>query len=523
MSVLKKITSLIVAGVLIASNTVNAAAETWRLSEDETYWYNEETNEKIPYDEFMAAAAEMSVVAEDGTIYNPDGTISSICIKCNFDNLTEEELGIVEFILAKADENGNLVLNENEEPYIMGYDLTAEEDYQLNLRVNEDSYYRLYRMHVGDDLTYNDFPTLITYETGSFTFNVYRRGEHTTTALDLSNVDPAVLATTNSNGDTLLDLYSSQTITANNSITEEETVTTAEPSSGRSRAVINYISTLDEEQKATAQAAFDVEYFDKFTLEQWQKAAQYMITLRNEYMDEEFRNTHFPNFTMYPSFEIGFEGFFAEVFRKEFLKHNDEKEWENISQNERVLWYFASYLVSGNDKIYDSSSMSDYLKKMYFLGKYDGGSLYGNIYSTGNDESIAAEFEPVENYLCEIYEFVYSTYETAGEPIDIWVAEKYYNLGFFDVDFSAAAVTDEATVTTQAVAEESPIVTTTVSEDVAETTANEAEQEEEKEENVLVRLLKDNIVTLVILVVVVIVFSILIIVRNKKNGYNDEL
>ena len=197
-------------------------------------------------------------------------------------------------------------------------------------------------------------------------------------------------------------------------------------------AIVNYIATLDEERKATAQAAFDAEYFDKFTLEQWQKAAQYMITLRNEYMGEEFRNTHFPNFTMYPCFEIGSEVYFAETFRKEFLKHNNEKEWENISQNERVLWYFAYYLVAGNDRIYDSSSMSDYLKKMYFLGKYDGGSLYGNIYSTGNDESIAAEFEPVENYLCEIYEFVYSTYETAGEPIDIWVAEKYYNLGLFE-------------------------------------------------------------------------------------------
>lgn len=523
MSVLKKLTSLIVAGVMLASNAVNAAAETWRLSEDKTYWYNEETNEKIPYDEFMAASTEMSVVAEDGTIYNPDGTISSICIKCSFDSLTEEEVGTVEFILAKADENGNLVLNENEEPYIMGYDLTAEEDYQLNLRVNEDSYYRLYRMLLDDELTYSGFPTLITYETGSFTFNVYRRGEQTTTALDLSNVDPAVLATTNSNGDTFLDLYSSQTITANNSITEEETVTTAELSSGRSSAVINYISTLDEEQKATAQAAFDAEYFDKFTLEQWQKAAQYMITLRNEYMEEEFRNTHFPNFTMYPCFEKGSEVFFAETFRKEFLKHNNEKEWENISQNERVLWYFAYYLVAGNDRIYDSFSMSDYLKTMYFLRKYDGGSLYGLIYSTGNDESVAEEFEPIENYLCEIYEFVYSTYKTAGEPIDIWVAEKYYNLGFFDVDFSAAA-TDETAITTQAVAEESPVATTTtVSEDVAETTANEVEQEEEKEENVLIRLLKDNIVTFVILVVVIVFFSVLIIVRNKKNGYNDEL
>lgn len=202
-------------------------------------------------------------------------------------------------------------------------------------------------------------------------------------------------------------------------------------------AIVNYISTLDEEQKTTAQAAFDAEYFDKFTLEQWQKAAQYMITLRNEYMDEEFRNTHFPNLTRYHCFEIGSEVYFAETFRKKFLKHNNEKEWENISQNERVLWYFAYYLVAGNDRIYDSFSMSDYLKTMYFLRKYDGGSLYGLIYSTGNDESVAAEFEPVENYLCEIYEFVYSTYETAGEPIDIWVAEKYYNLGFFDVDFSA--------------------------------------------------------------------------------------
>lgn len=206
-------------------------------------------------------------------------------------------------------------------------------------------------------------------------------------------------------------------------------------------AIVNYISTLDEEQKATAQAAFDAEYFDKFTLEQWQKAAQYMITLRNEYMDEEFREKYSERNLEYVPCADNAVGALAEIYKEHFSYHNSAKEWDELSQNERVLWYYSTYVpvYSSYKSVYESASLNEFLKGKDLFKAYEGRGLYKNycFYGENDNEAEAAEFEPVENYLCEIYEFVYGTYETAGEPIDIWVAEKYYNLGFFDVDFSA--------------------------------------------------------------------------------------
>lgn len=537
-----------------------------------------------------------------------DDSANTILVKCDTNGLTNEEIGSVTFVLAEADENGE-VINIDGQPTIKSYDLNAENGYEISVSLEENKYYSVYRMLLGDNIIQKGFPTIITSETESFTFSLFRKnalaahiteteqaidfeafvdenahfdglaGEFYDKILTLEGEERNIAAkafdgeyinkfsswqwqkaarymlairnehldeefrenyfkndsayyTISSGGymwevlsepflqrntlgelekmvveDLILwkhtswifcyndlseygnDLYMHLKWKGDFSFNDPMSKTfwdyfklgglndeNAWEKSEYIREAYEFIfktyqetgepidiwlaekyynlglleleeTLLERIEAGAAKTGYELteieinrlnneEYFNKFTDEQWKKAGEYMITLRNEYMDEEFREKYSERNLEYVPCADNAVGALAEIYKEHFSYHNSAKEWDELSQNERVLWYYSTYVpvYSSYKSVYESASLNEFLKGKDLFKAYEGRGLYKNycFYGENDNQAEAAEFEPVENYLCEIYEFVYSTYETAGEPIDIWVAEKYYNLGFFE-------------------------------------------------------------------------------------------